>query len=68
MAQQQQHQMPGGVSRQGSVANGPPSAGMGPSTGPQQAPTAGGATSQQNLNQIVSGLATLKSIKLHIHS
>ncbi|KAE9967597.1 hypothetical protein BLS_006274 [Venturia inaequalis] len=53
MAQQpQQHgQM---ASRQGSVVNGPPSAGMGPSTGPQQAPPPGGsATSQQNLNQIV---------------
>jgi hypothetical protein len=50
--------MPGGASRQGSVVNGPPSAGMGPATGPQQPPAAGGsATSQQNLNQIVSAFA-----------
>jgi hypothetical protein len=61
--------MPGGASRGSSVANGPPSAGMGPSTGPQQPPPSGGsATSQQNLNQIVSGFATPKSIKLHMHS
>ncbi|KAF2429605.1 WD40 repeat-like protein [Tothia fuscella] len=44
---------PGVPSRAGSIANGPPSAGMPPTGNPQQAPpTPGAATSQQNLNQI----------------
>jgi hypothetical protein len=64
---QQGHPMPGGPSRASSVANGPPSAGMGPSSGPQQAPPpSGGATSQQNLNQIVSDFATSKCVQLSI--